>query len=201
MYLGDFTLGDTLDMKFTTVNSSGIPTTLGGSPVVSAYVGNGTTEITAGITLTTDFDSRTGLNNVRVVASSGNGFATATNVQLVITTGTVGGDSVVGYVIASFSIENRKAYALGVQAKADVNAEVVDTLNVDTYAEPGQETPAATNTLVKKIGYLFKVFRNRKTQTATQFSLYNDDATTIGQKATVSDDATTFDAGEITTGP
>ena len=31
-----------------------------------------------------------------------------------------------------------------------INAEVVDALNVDTYAEPGQGNPAATTTLVEK---------------------------------------------------
>jgi hypothetical protein len=106
-YQGNTNLGDTIDIKFTTVNTTGVPTTLAGSPAVAAYVDNGTTEITAGITLTVDFDARTGLHNVRVVASSGNGFATATNVNLVIIAGTVGGNSVVGYVIGSFSIEKR----------------------------------------------------------------------------------------------
>jgi hypothetical protein len=91
--------------------------------------------------------------------------------------------------------------SLATQAKADVNAEMVDTLNVDTYAEPGQEAPAATNTLVAKIGYLFKVFRNKKEQTATTFSLYDDAGTTVDQKATVSDDGTTATSGEIGTGP
>lgn len=106
-YHGDIALGNTIDIKFTTRQSTGAPTTLAGSPVISAYVGNGTTEITAGITLSVDFDSRTGLNNVRVVATGGNGFATATDVELVITTGTVNSVSVVGEVIGSFSIENR----------------------------------------------------------------------------------------------
>ena len=109
-YLGDFRLGDTFDTKFcTTAASTGAPTTLSGTPVVSAYPGNSTTQLTAGITLTVDFDTVTGLNNVRVVATSGNGYATATNYQLVITTGTVGGTSAVGYVIGEFSIENRSA--------------------------------------------------------------------------------------------
>ena len=84
---------------------------------------------------------------------------------------------------------------------AQVNAEVVDALNVDTYAEPAQGAPAATATLVTKIGFLYKAWRNRHTQTATQYSLYNDDALTIDHKATVSDDATTFDRTEIATGP
>lgn len=108
MYHGDIRLGDTIDMKFTTVNTSGVPTTLGSSPVISAYPANSTTELTAGITLSVDFDSRTGLNNVRVVATSNNGYVTATNYTLVITTGTVG-TSVVGYCVGSFSIENRSA--------------------------------------------------------------------------------------------
>jgi hypothetical protein len=84
---------------------------------------------------------------------------------------------------------------------AQVNAEVVDTLATDTYAEPAQGTPAATTNLSAKIGYLYKAFRNRNSQTATQYSLYADDAVTVDQKATVSDDGTTTDTGELATGP
>ena len=98
-------LGDTIDVKFCTVNGSGVPTQLAGSPVVSAYPGNSTTQVTGGITLSVDFDSVTGLNNVRVVASSGNGYAVNTEYSLVITTGTVNGNSVVGYVVGEFVIE------------------------------------------------------------------------------------------------
>lgn len=84
---------------------------------------------------------------------------------------------------------------------AQVNAEVLDVLNVDTFAEVGQEAPAATNTIRKMIAYLFKAFRNKKTQTSSTFSLYNDAGDTVDQKATVSDDGTTFTNGEIGTGP
>lgn len=108
-YVGDIRLGDTLDLKFCTVQASGAPTTLASSPVISAYPNNSTTQLTAGITLSVDFDSVTGLNNVRVVASNGNGYATATNYDLVITAGTVNSVSAVGYVVGSFSIENRSA--------------------------------------------------------------------------------------------
>src|SRR3990167_7421655 len=108
-YLGDFRLEDTFDFKFTTVDTSGVPITLAGTPVVSAYPGNSLTELTAGITLTVDFDARTGLHNVRVVATAANGYATATNYALVITAGTVGGSSVVGYVIGHFSLKARSA--------------------------------------------------------------------------------------------
>jgi hypothetical protein len=90
--------------------------------------------------------------------------------------------------------------SLAAQAKADVNAEVVDALNVDTYAEPGQENPPATTTLVKKLGYVYKMLRNKKTQTATTRSLFADDGVTVDQVATDSDDGTTYTKGELGTG-
>src|SRR3990167_11031734 len=152
-YLGDFRLGETFDLKFTTVNTSGVPTTLAGTPVVSAYPGNSLTELTAGITLTVDFDARTGMHNVRVVATSGNGYATATNYALVITTGTVGGSSVVGYVIGHFSIENRSAIMPTTAARTlDVSA--AGEAGVD-WANVGSPTTAlnlsATNIDVDQI--------------------------------------------------
>lgn len=102
----DYALGTTFDIKFTTRNfSTGAPFTLAGSPVISAYPDNSATELTAGITLSVDFDSRTGLNNVRIVATSGNGYASGSNYALVITTGTVNSVSVVGEVIGEFSLE------------------------------------------------------------------------------------------------
>lgn len=91
--------------------------------------------------------------------------------------------------------------SLATQAKADVNAEVVDCLNVDTYAEPGQGAPAATASIVTKLGFIFKAFRNKVTQTSTAYSLFADDATTVDQKATVSDDGTTFTRSELASGP
>lgn len=84
---------------------------------------------------------------------------------------------------------------------AQVNTEVLDVLNTDTFAEPGQEAPPATTTLVKKIGYLYKAFRNRITATDSTISLYADNGTTVDQKASHSDDGTTYDRNEFVTGP
>lgn len=85
-------------------------------------------------------------------------------------------------------------------ALASINAEVVDALNTDTYAEPGQGVPAATASLVAKIGYLYKSWRNKKTQTSSEWALYADDGTTKDHEAVVSDDGTTTTKGEIGTG-
>lgn len=91
--------------------------------------------------------------------------------------------------------------ALNDLSAAQVNAEVVDALATDTYAEPGQGAPAATTSIVAKINYLYKAWRNKSTQTSTTYSLYDDAGTTVDQKATVSDDATTATKGEVGTGP
>lgn len=105
--MADRNPGDTIDLYFTTADASGAPTTLIGSPVVSVYKDNdNTSEVITGVTLTVDFDGKTGLNQVRIVTSDGF-YAAAHDYNLVITTGTVGGVSVVGYVIGSFSLQNR----------------------------------------------------------------------------------------------
>lgn len=83
---------------------------------------------------------------------------------------------------------------------AQVNAEVVDALVTDTYAEPGQGAPGATISLKDKIGYIYKFLRNKKTATSTTITVFNDDTTTAGQKSTISDDGTTYTEGEWTTG-
>jgi hypothetical protein len=87
--------------------------------------------------------------------------------------------------------------ALNNLSAAEVNAEVLDVLTVDTFAEPGSGAPAATASLKDKIGYIFKAWRNKITQTSATYSLYNDDGTTVGQSASVSDDGTTFTKGEV----
>lgn len=147
-YCGDLKLGDTLHFKFTTVGTSGAPTQLAGGPVISAYPTNNVTQITAGITLTIDFDGVTGLNHVQVVASTGNGFLAATDYTLVITTGTVGGTPVVGYDVASFSIQNR------VQTVADAvwNASTVNYLAAGSEGLSAFVTASVINTLGLVIG-------------------------------------------------
>jgi uncharacterized protein YeeX (DUF496 family) len=85
--------------------------------------------------------------------------------------------------------------------KSAVAAAPVNALNVDTYAEPAQGTPGATVTLATKIGFLYKAWRNKVTQTSTQYSLLNDDGVTVDHKAAVADDGVTFSKNEIATGP
>lgn len=202
MYLGDYAedYAD-LNFKFTTRNSSFVPTSLVGvgSPAVltvSVYKSNGTTESTAGVTLTTDFDTRTGLNNVKIDLSADAFYAAGEDYQVVLTSGEVNSVDVSGETLALFSIENRSNLTA-----AEVNAEVVDALATDTYAEPGQGAPAATASLKDKIGYLYKAWRNKKDQDGTTTQLYADDASTVDQKQTTGESGGTVTAGEWATGP
>jgi len=191
-YLGDFTLGDTLDFKFSTVGTTGAPTTLAGTPAISAYVGDPTARITAGITLTVDFDAVTGLHNVRVVASGANGYAAQTNVDLVITAGTVGGTSVVGYVIGSFSIENRSTQAI--RAKTDnlpaAPAAVGDiptaVQNADALLGRNVSGGSSTGRTVKQA---LHVLRNKSAVAAGTLTVFDTDDATSSWTATVSSDA------------
>lgn len=126
---GDIAPDGTLDFKFTTIDATGAGATLGGSPAVAIYDQNSATEITAGITLTPDFDGRTGLNHVRVVAATA-GLIHGHDYQVVITAGTVASVSVVGYVVAQFSCHNRSVHEgiyYGSVTATSTAAAIIDT--------------------------------------------------------------------------
>ena len=107
-YVGDYNLSTTFHHRFTTVNGSGVPTTLGNTPSAQYYVDGGTTAFTAGLTLTADFNSVTGLNSLATICtSSASGLTSGVNVSVVLAAGTVSGVSVVGYPIIEYSITRR----------------------------------------------------------------------------------------------
>ena len=77
----------------------------------------------------------------------------------------------------------------------------VTDLTSTIFAEPGQGIPPATTTLANKLAYVYKAFRNQVTQTSSTYSLYNDAASVVDQKATVSDNGTTFTRTNVVSGP
>lgn len=84
--------------------------------------------------------------------------------------------------------------ALNNLSAADVNAQVLDVLNTDTFAELSS-VPAATTTLTNMIRWLYSTASNEINQTATTQTLRNRaDSASIGT-STVSDDGTTFVRG------
>jgi hypothetical protein len=354
-YWGDYVGTETIPILFTTVQSTGAPTTLAGTPKLRVYKAGGTTE-SSDITPTVDFDSRTGLNLCSIDLTGDSGFyATGNDFSVVITAGTVNSVSVVGYVVAEFSINKRSALrpttaartldvsatgeagvdwanvgspttavdlsgttikttqkvdvdtiktnpvvnggtitfpttatlasttnitagtittatnvttvnglaagvitatsiaadaitdakvaadvtiasvtgavgsvtgavgsvtgavgsvtgnvggnvtgsigSLAAQAKTDVNDQVLDVINVDTYAEPAQGAPAATISLAAKLNFLYKSWRNKKDNDGTTTHFYDDAGTTVDHKRGVAEAAGTVTEGKVLTGP
>jgi len=140
----DRTVGETFFMFFTTrAFATGIPTVLAGTPVVSAYEDNDLTQITAGITLGVDHDGVVGLNLLTLVATGANGYEAAKDYSMVITTGTVGGVSVVGEVVGEFSLGLGAGFTrLGAPAGASVSVDIAD---LPTVAEFNARTLVAAS--------------------------------------------------------
>lgn len=99
--------------------------------------------------------------------------------------------------IGKLLVDNVNATVSSRATPAQVNTEVLDVLNTDTFSEPSA-VPAATTTLVNKIGWLFTLARNKITETSTTQTLRNDADSASIATAAVSDDATTFTRNEWT---
>lgn len=110
-HMGDYDASAVIYGKFTTFRpSTGAAFTLGGTPALSVYKDNSTTQSTTGVTLTADFDSVTGLNHFAIDTSAdGTFYAAGSFFDIVITTGTVDSVSVVGSVVASFTIRKNSS--------------------------------------------------------------------------------------------
>jgi hypothetical protein len=137
-YLGDFAPGTAIDLKFTTTNTTGVAAgyVSGG---VAIWKNNSVTSFTTGATLTTAFASTVGLNHVRIVTTNLTNFpvAGATNYMVSLSTGTVSGNRLKGYVIAHFSTRNR---VLGADA---INSTAIKTAAL-TSAKFGSGAVTAT---------------------------------------------------------
>lgn len=86
--------------------------------------------------------------------------------------------------------------ALNNLSAAQVNAEMVDVLTVDTYAEPSG-VPPATTTLERKLGQLYMTLRNGFTVDATD-KRFRDDGGSDAWRKPLSDDGTTYTEAEGT---
>jgi hypothetical protein len=142
--LGDFDTSTVLYGKFTTYRpSTGAPFTLAGTPALSVYKDNSTTQSTTGVTLTVDFDSVTGLHHFAIDTSAdGTFYAAGSFFDIVITTGTVDSVSAVGTVVGSFTLRKTSALKPTVAGRA---------LDVSTGGEAGVDwanVGSPTTTLV-----------------------------------------------------
>ena len=105
IFMDIYAAGSIIYRNFNTHKADGTPITLAGTPTARVYKDDGTTEDDSGITLTVDFDSKTGLHNVKIDTSQDATFyATGHDYSVVLSAGTVDGVSVVGYEIFKFRL-------------------------------------------------------------------------------------------------
>ena len=113
-YVGDFQAGSVVRIKFNTLSQALVPTTPSVAMQFAVYK-NSTTEITAGVTVTTDYDGKAGLHMVVVDTSADPAYTAGEDYDVVFTAGTVDGKDLTRVVLRTFSIENRNRRANIVQ--------------------------------------------------------------------------------------
>jgi len=124
-----------------------------------------------------------------------------------ITAATIATDAIDNDAIAANAVTEIQA-GLATSAALAAVAVFVDTeiaailaLLDDPRAEPGQGAPPASADLATKIDYLYKFLRNKKTQSATQLSIFNDAETVVDHKAPISQASGSVTRGEVVSGP
>lgn len=83
----------------------------------------------------------------------------------------------------------------------DTKLNSIISLLDDARTEPGQGAPPVNPDTVTKIDYLYKAWRNKKTNDGTTTILYADNGTTVDQKQTTSEAAGTVSKAEWVSGP
>jgi len=149
-YLGDIVEDATIRGVFNSRNASGTPITLAGTPSLEVYKDANTTQSTVGVTLTVDFDAKTGLHLFTVDTSADAFYAPGSDYRVCIAAGTVDGVSVVGVCIAQFSIENRNSNAkalLDLSNGVESGATVRQALRVILGAVAGKVSGGGTGTI------------------------------------------------------
>lgn len=128
-YLGDYVEDDTVYFMFNTNDASGGSITRATDGTISVYKDNGTTQSTAGVSTTEDFDSLTGVHSVTIDLSSDAFYATGADYAVVLSAATIDGQTV-NAVLAHFSIQNR--YMRGTDSAATASALATAQTDLDT---------------------------------------------------------------------
>lgn len=225
LYRGDYPEDATVTIDFNVFNTSGTPAALAGTLTdsVSVYKSGSTTAHTTTYTPAV-LDSKTGVYRVTIDMSADAFFATGTDYVAILTGAGITSDSVsvVNSKLATWSCENRTAllpdasitantFDTGVIATDEELAttfwaaltaanndsgsfgELIGFLNT-AHAEP-TGAPAANETPLDKLAYIFAALRNKITVTSSTKTFFDDAGAALWTKA-LSDDGTTFTEAE-----
>ena len=106
MYLGDYAEDATLYFCWTSNDKDGASITRATNGTIQIYKDDSTTELTAGITDTEDFNSLAGIHNCKIDLSADAFYAAGHDYSVVLNGAIIDGETV-NAVLAHFSIENR----------------------------------------------------------------------------------------------
>jgi len=146
---GDYQLEDTVYLPFSTrAFATGIPTALV-SGEVQIYEDSSITQITAAETLTVSLDGIAGFNMIAVAATGANGFGTGQSYTCILSAGTVDSVSVIGEVVAHFTIEMSAAaldLANGTDGLGAIKGDTANILTDTADIQPNYATEAKQDT-------------------------------------------------------
>lgn len=204
-YLGRWKIDDALTFAGNTHD----PTTSGASdadsaPTYRVYEDETGTAILTGMMALLDSSNTTGFYSEQITLSAANGFEEGKQYTIYISA-TVGG--IQGTTHHTFQVEPEiaKEATLGTPtdtdlatdianlndlSAAEVNAEMVDVLTVDSLSEP-TGVPAAAATFSQKIGFLYAAARNKITVTSSKKQYFDNGNNALWEK-NLSDDGTTY---------
>jgi len=190
-HLGDFAVGATVNLKFSTLDAVPRPASLSGG-ALAVYKANGTTETTAGVGLTADFDSRAGLNHAHIDTADAF-YAAGNDYQVVLTAGTVDSVDQNGFVVGSFSIVNRPVQGLadGVFTAASIAAaacnKLADHVLRRNWASAAASSDGDAKGFRSLLGAVAKLV-NRVRVVGTTLTVYeSDDTTPLGTQTATPD--------------
>lgn len=209
--LGNVPAGTIIYLPFGSYNSNGASVALSGLAVtdIEIYKDGGTTQRAsdAGYSVAADFDGVTGINlvSINLGDNTDSGFFAVGSSYFVVVSSVTIDSQTVNMVLGTFRIVEAEAVAGRPQAQtagltsgalAAINAEVLDVINVDSFAEP-TGVPAASNTLAAKVGVMYMALRNGL-ETTTSEKRFKDSAGNTEFKKTLSDDGTTYTESAVT---
>jgi hypothetical protein len=154
---------------------------------------------TALATAQTDLDTLTGVDGVTLATSQPN-YAPNTTTPPTAAAIRAEVDSNSTQLAAIVADTNELQADLANGGRLDLILDSILAALDDPRGEPGAGAPPVNPDAMTKLDYLYKAWRNKKEQTSSAFSLYDDAGTTVDHQATVSDDGTTATFGEIGAG-
>ena len=177
---GDIKKGDSIFLYFTTSDSDGAACSWDSSPTVSVYYDSQTTELTdadTGITLTEDFDGKTGLHLVTILSAQHASFVNGKSYNVIVD-GTVDG-TVVRAVIGYFTIERFFPHRN-------------ETFSAD-------DVDAGSGTMLQRLLWLCSRFMNKHTSdNVNGIRIYDNDEAEIISEQSVSESSGVKSVGQAT---